>query len=223
MKRTTNIDIWNDKDFVLQNIKEDIDSFRYASDDLKNDKEVVKEAIKFRGENLQFASQELRNDNQFIKLAMGTYDFAKIFSDKVLIPEINYKAIFENVEKKLNSLAENLFEKDEDLKSEYNFLIEQYLEDCKTEIDYVPYGDNEVCGSSHYSEADIKDAEQYAKDDLADDALNLAKDLMIENFEDYNEWIKIEDFESELCPDIASAHYAIARKKIENYITEYRG
>ena len=44
-------------------------ALKYASDDLKNDKEVVLEAVRNNRWALQFASDELRNDPELRKLA----------------------------------------------------------------------------------------------------------------------------------------------------------
>jgi len=58
----------NNKDVVMEVVKQDGYVLRYASDELRNDKEVVLEAVRQNGLALQFASDELKNDKEFMRL-----------------------------------------------------------------------------------------------------------------------------------------------------------
>ena len=60
---------WNDKNFVLNKIKENGEALEYASDDLKNDKEVVLVAVQENGLALLFASYELKKDREILSWA----------------------------------------------------------------------------------------------------------------------------------------------------------
>ncbi|WP_064581203.1 DUF4116 domain-containing protein [Streptobacillus moniliformis] len=53
---------WNNKDFVLEAVKNNGWALEYASKELKNDKEAVMAAVKQNGDALQFASERLRNN-----------------------------------------------------------------------------------------------------------------------------------------------------------------
>jgi len=55
----------NDREIVLEAIKTDFWALKYASDTLKNDKEIVLEAIK-NGNSLQYASNTLKNDKEIV-------------------------------------------------------------------------------------------------------------------------------------------------------------
>jgi hypothetical protein len=43
---------WSDKEFILEAVKQNGYSLKYASKELKNDKEVVLEAVKQNGDSL---------------------------------------------------------------------------------------------------------------------------------------------------------------------------
>ncbi|MEI7488669.1 MAG: DUF4116 domain-containing protein [Chryseobacterium sp.] len=56
----------NDKDFVLQAVKQRGVALSFASEDLKNDRDVVLEAVKQNGVALRFASEDLKNDREVV-------------------------------------------------------------------------------------------------------------------------------------------------------------
>lgn len=60
----------NDKDIVLEAVKQDGTVLQFASEKLCNDKDVVWEAVKQDASTLRFASEELRIDKD-IQIAAG--------------------------------------------------------------------------------------------------------------------------------------------------------
>ncbi len=56
----------NDKEVVLEAVKQGGWALEYTSDELKNDKEVVLEAVKQNGHALYFASKRLRDDKEVV-------------------------------------------------------------------------------------------------------------------------------------------------------------
>ena len=81
---------WNNKQEVLEAVKQDGRALRFASAELKNDKEFVLEAVKQKGYALRFASAELRNDKDVVLEAVKQdgdaleYASAKLKNDKTL-------------------------------------------------------------------------------------------------------------------------------------------
>ena len=63
---------WNNKEEVLEAVREDGDALQYASEDLKADKEVVLAAVNNWGSALQYASKELRADREVVLVALST-------------------------------------------------------------------------------------------------------------------------------------------------------
>jgi len=63
-------EIKNDKEVVLEAVKQNGVTLRYASEEIKNDKELVLKAIKQNGAALKYASEELRNDKEIVLVAM---------------------------------------------------------------------------------------------------------------------------------------------------------
>jgi hypothetical protein len=55
----------NDKDVVLEAVKQNDYALYYASEQLKNDKDIVLEAVKQDGDAIRYASDELQNDPIF--------------------------------------------------------------------------------------------------------------------------------------------------------------
>lgn len=64
----------------------------------------------------------------------------------------------------------------------YQFLLDQYLQECEPEIDYAPYGNGYVQSSYDYIDEDI----DWAKEKVCHE---IKKD-----FEDYNNWICEDEF-----------------------------
>ncbi len=56
---------WNDKQEVLEAVKNDAKALWDASVELRADKEVVLEAVKRDGSALEYASEELKTDKDF--------------------------------------------------------------------------------------------------------------------------------------------------------------
>ncbi len=59
----------NDKEVVIEAVKQDGLTLYYASDDLQDDKEVVIEAVKQDGEALYLASGRLQDDKEVLNTA----------------------------------------------------------------------------------------------------------------------------------------------------------
>ncbi len=60
----------NDKEVVLEAVKKDGRALEYASKELQNDKEVVLEVVKKDGWTLEFTSKELQNDLDVVLTAV---------------------------------------------------------------------------------------------------------------------------------------------------------
>ena len=60
----------NNREFVLEAVKQRGWNLQYASEDLKNDRHIVLEAVKQRGGNLQYASEDLKNDREIVLIAL---------------------------------------------------------------------------------------------------------------------------------------------------------
>ena len=56
----------NNKEYILNAVKQNGSLLDFASDDIKNDKEVVLEAIKNNPESLEFASEKLKGDRDVV-------------------------------------------------------------------------------------------------------------------------------------------------------------
>ena len=54
--------IWNDKSYVLAEVKKDGRKLYHASPSLKKDKDVVLAAVKKHGRALQYADESLKKD-----------------------------------------------------------------------------------------------------------------------------------------------------------------
>ena len=60
----------NDREVVETAVKQNGDALKYASDQLKNDREVVETAVKQNGDALKYASELLKNDHEIVKTAL---------------------------------------------------------------------------------------------------------------------------------------------------------
>ena len=60
----------NDREFMLQAVKQDGNALLYASKELKNDREIVMEAVKQDGTALQYASAELKGNREIVMEAV---------------------------------------------------------------------------------------------------------------------------------------------------------
>ena len=56
----------NNREYVLNTVKENGKLLEFASDTLKNDREIVYEAVKNNPEALEFASDTLKGDRQIV-------------------------------------------------------------------------------------------------------------------------------------------------------------
>lgn len=61
---------WNDREEVLEAVKQNGWSLQYASEDLKRDREIVLTAVKQYGRSLQYAGEELRGDREIVLAAV---------------------------------------------------------------------------------------------------------------------------------------------------------
>ena len=57
---------WDDREAVLEAVRENGRALEYASNELRNDREVVLEAVRQTGQALEYASNELCNDREFM-------------------------------------------------------------------------------------------------------------------------------------------------------------
>jgi serine/threonine protein kinase len=74
----------DDKDVVLEAVKQDGDSLVFASDKLKDDKDVVLEAVKQDGFSLNYASIKLKDDKDVVLEAVKQDGLSLVFaSDKL--------------------------------------------------------------------------------------------------------------------------------------------
>ncbi len=64
---------WNNKEFVLEVVKQDGEALQYASDELRNDKDVVLAAVQQDRDALQYASDELKDDEEVVLAAIEFY------------------------------------------------------------------------------------------------------------------------------------------------------
>lgn len=84
---------WNNKQAVLEAVKQDGRALEFASDGLKNDKEIVLESIQQDGKNIAYASNELRADKELALTAVqqnicALVDIdAKFLNDKEIVLE----------------------------------------------------------------------------------------------------------------------------------------
>ena len=81
----------NNKEYMLNAVKEKGKILEYATEELKDDKELVLEALKQDGEALEFASEKLKADKEIILLAIQSapwticYASEKLKNDKEII------------------------------------------------------------------------------------------------------------------------------------------
>ena len=80
----TNIENWDNKEFVLEAVKVSGGDLRFASDELKNDKEVVLQAVRRDGEALEYASYELKNDKEVVLEALQQLKFPFSYTCEVM-------------------------------------------------------------------------------------------------------------------------------------------
>jgi len=78
------LELQNDKEVVLEAVKNYGYALESASKELQNDKEVVQEAVKSNGNSLQFASKELQSDKKVVLEAVKSTGNALKFASKEL-------------------------------------------------------------------------------------------------------------------------------------------
>ena len=61
-----NIQLRNDRDFVLAALTRDGQALEYVCDELRNDRDIVLAAMRQNGRALDYASGELRNDRDLV-------------------------------------------------------------------------------------------------------------------------------------------------------------
>jgi serine/threonine protein kinase len=77
-------ELQNNKKVVLQTMKQNGRALEFASKELQNDKEVVLQAVKQDGSALKHASKELQNDKEFVLKAVKLYGMALEYASKEL-------------------------------------------------------------------------------------------------------------------------------------------
>ena len=83
----SNIEDWNNFDFVLSKVKQDGMALYYASNELKDNGEIVKIAVKQKGWALYYASEKLRDNEEIVKEAVKQNGFAFQFASENLQKE----------------------------------------------------------------------------------------------------------------------------------------
>ncbi len=78
-----NID-WNNKNVVLEAVKQNGLALQFASEKLQDDKNVVLEAVKQYGRALRFASENLRDDKDIVMTAVQQNRYALMYASKEL-------------------------------------------------------------------------------------------------------------------------------------------
>ena len=79
-----NEELKNDKEVVLETVKKNGYALYYSSEELKNDREVVLEAVKQNGNALLYASEELKNNKEFMLEAVKQNGYALKFAHEDL-------------------------------------------------------------------------------------------------------------------------------------------
>ena len=89
----------NDKEVVLEAVKQDNSVLKYVSERLKNEKEVVLEAVKQDGCVLQYLSERLKNDKEVVLEAVKQQGYALKYTSERLKndKEVVLEAINQNV------------------------------------------------------------------------------------------------------------------------------
>jgi CxxC motif-containing protein len=85
----------NNKEVVLEAVKQNGYSLHYASEELKNNKEVVLEAIKQNGNSLCYASEELKNNKEVVWISNGYFKLIK----SIKTFDLNFKFSKNEIEK----------------------------------------------------------------------------------------------------------------------------
>ena len=65
-----NINLKDDKNNILEGVKNDVDILLHISDDLKNDREFILSCIKIHVKSLLYAGDNLKNDKEFILMCI---------------------------------------------------------------------------------------------------------------------------------------------------------
>jgi hypothetical protein len=101
------MELRNDKEIVLEVVKQNGYTLRYASEELRGDKEVILEAVKQNGNTLQFASEELRNDKEVVLEAIRENKYMIKYANDSLkkwFEESKYKYYMKNQKEELSML-----------------------------------------------------------------------------------------------------------------------
>ena len=80
----------NDKDIVLEAVRESGYALQFASEELRNDKEVVLESVKQIGDALHYASKELQDDEEIVLEAVKNDGFALNYASERLKQKLGY-------------------------------------------------------------------------------------------------------------------------------------
>lgn len=117
----------DDKELILEAVKNDGINLCWASDRLKNDKEIVLTAVEYDGKSLEFASDELKDDKEFMMKACKINGYALEFAsdrlknDREVVLEAckNNKSIFYSLEeiKKEFESVEDFFNSEKEEKN----------------------------------------------------------------------------------------------------------
>jgi hypothetical protein len=74
----------NDREVVLEAVKQNGTALCWASEELRSDREIVFEAVKRYGSVLQYASIELRNDREIVLTAVKIFSYSLRFASPLL-------------------------------------------------------------------------------------------------------------------------------------------
>jgi hypothetical protein len=155
-------DLRNDKDFILEAVKQNGWALEYASKDLRNNKVVMLEAFKQNGWALKYASEDLRNDKDFILEAFKQNGWALKYASVYLRNDKDF--ILEAV--KQNGWALNYAS--EDLRNDKDFILEAVKQNGRI----LQYASNNLRNNKEVMLEAVKQGESalnYASENLKND------------------------------------------------------
>lgn len=96
----------NDKEIVLEAVKNEGNAFQYAGEELRNDKEIVLEAINQNGSYLLYAGERMQNDKDVVLQAVRSNEEAFEYASENLQKEPDVINAFNEWQKskKINNL-----------------------------------------------------------------------------------------------------------------------
>lgn len=77
-------DLMSDREFVLEAVKKNPNSFAHASEEIRNDRDIVMTAVSGAGYTLEYVSEELRNDRDVVIAAVKRHGFVLKYASREL-------------------------------------------------------------------------------------------------------------------------------------------